>query len=123
MRQTRIFLREKNEADVGDVLAAVDVDVSQLSKRERRWKRRIRQRNFSDVQKRQIQIVDFRRWKRNVRHHLARKTNIFNALISDLICRICMSYINRTLDYFNILSGSTKISKDQGIKQIWCGFR
>ena len=98
MRQTRIFLREKNEADVGDVLAAVDVDVSQLSKRERRWKRRIRQRNFSDVQKRQIQIVDFRRWKRNVRHHLARKTNIFNALISDLICRICMSYINRTLD-------------------------
>jgi hypothetical protein len=36
MRQTRIFLREKNETDVGDVLAAVDVDVSQLSKRERR---------------------------------------------------------------------------------------
>ncbi len=83
MRQTRIFLREKNETDVGDVLAAVDVDVSQLSKRERRWKRRIRQRNFSDVQKRQIQIVDFRRWKRNVRHHLAEK-KIF-LIVSSLI--------------------------------------
>jgi len=44
------------------------------------------------------------------------KKNISNCLISDLICRICMSYINRTLDYFNVLSDSNKISKIQGIE-------